>query len=781
MKILKVIHGYPPYYSAGSEVYSQVLAHGLADNHEIQIFTRHENSFLPDFYYSTVLDYLDPRVLLHLINIPLTKYRYKFINKEVDERFRNVLEEFKPDLVHFGHLNHLSLSLPSITSELKIPSVFTLHDFWLICPRGRFIQRNSKQILELCDGQEDKKCAKQCYSGYFTGDKDLLESDLSYWESWIASRMKYTRQIVNYIDHFIAPSKFLLKKFTQDFSVPKEKISYLDYGFNLDRLKNRKRVVEPEFVFGYIGTHTPEKGIDLLLKAFAHGNIDARLRIWGVERAETKELIEIAAQFPIKAKNNIEWMGSYRNENIVEDVFNKVDAIVVPSIWGENSPLVIHEAQQVKVPVITSNYGGMAEYVNDGVNGLLFEHRNFMSLSAKMKLLAQDTVLYKGLAKKGYLYSDDGQIPSIELHLKEMERIYREVTRLRNISVALKPGPWRITFDTNPDYCNYACVMCECFSPYSKVKEDKKAKGIKPKIMPIKTIRKVIQEAAGTPLREIIPSTMGEPLMYKNFDEIINLCHEFGLKLNLTTNGSFVIKGAKKWAELLVPVLSDIKISWNGATKETHEKIMRDSKWENVTENLKTFLNVRDNYFNNTGKTCSVTLQLTFLETNLPEIYDLTKMAIELGIDRIKGHHLWAHFEEIKHLSMRRSPEAIKRWNSEVEKIYELKDKMLLPNGKKIKLENFTILNVDATEDLAPGGACPFLGKEAWVNPEGKFSPCCAPDELRNQLGNFGNVNETKLEEIWQGTMYKNLQKNYLNYNLCKTCNMRKPLVNQVN
>ena len=110
-----------------------------------------------------------------------------------------------------------------------------------------------------------------------------------------------------------------------------------------------------------------------------------------------------------------------------------------------------------------------------------------------------------------------------------------------------------------------------------------------------------------------------------------------------------MIKGAKKWAELLVPVLSDIKISWNGATKETHEKIMIDSKWENVTENLKTFLNVRDNYFNNTGKTCSVTLHLTFLETNLPEIYDLTKMAIELGIDRIKGHHLWAHFEEIKH------------------------------------------------------------------------------------------------------------------------------------
>ena len=80
MKILKVIHGYPPYYSAGSEVYSQILAHELADNHEVQVFARDENSFLPDFHYSTVLDNSDPRILLHLINIPTTKYRYKFIN-----------------------------------------------------------------------------------------------------------------------------------------------------------------------------------------------------------------------------------------------------------------------------------------------------------------------------------------------------------------------------------------------------------------------------------------------------------------------------------------------------------------------------------------------------------------------------------------------------------------------------------------------------------------------------------------------------------------------------
>ena len=777
MKILKVIHGYPPYYSAGSEVYSQILAHELADNHEVQVFARDENSFLPDFHYCTVLDNSDPRILLHLINIPTTKYRYKFINEEVNIRFETIIDHFKPDLIHFGHLNHLSISLPEIASKQCIPVVFTLHDFWLMCPRGRFIQRNSKELLKLCDGQEDKKCTTECYRGYFTGDMEFLNSEITYWNHWVATRMNHTKKIVDYVDHFIAPSKFLMNKFVRDFNIPHTKISYLDYGFDLNRLKNRNRLPEEDFVFGYIGTHTPEKGIDLLLKAFSKLPIKTKLRIWGTQSQETKALKSIADQFPQKIKDKIEWMGSYKNENIVTEVFNKLDTIIVPSIWGENSPLVIHEAEHLRIPVITADYGGMAEYVRDGVNGLLFKHRDVESLSEKMENLAVDKKLYIKLSQNGYLYSNDGNIPSINEHTRQLEKVYFDIATSKNKLVSAKPGPWRITFDTNPDYCNYACVMCECFSTYSKVKEDKKAKGIKPKIMPIETIRKVIKEAAGTPLREIIPSTMGEPLMYKNFDEIITICHEYGLKLNLTTNGSFPIKGAKKWSELLVPILSDIKISWNGATKETHEKIMIGSKWEVVTKNLKTFLDERDNYFYTTNKRCSVTLQLTFLESNLLELHVIVKMAIELGVDRVKGHHLWAHFEEIKDLSMRRDEAAINRWNTEVKKVYELRDNMLLPNGQKIILENFTVLSKEGVEDLAPGGPCPFLGKEAWVNPEGKFSPCCAPDDLRKKLGNFGNVNEVKLEDIWQSSEYKSLQKNYFNHELCKTCNMRKPLI----
>ena len=52
MRILQVIHGYPLRYNAGSEVYTQALAQALAERHEVRVFTRQENAFLPEYAVS---------------------------------------------------------------------------------------------------------------------------------------------------------------------------------------------------------------------------------------------------------------------------------------------------------------------------------------------------------------------------------------------------------------------------------------------------------------------------------------------------------------------------------------------------------------------------------------------------------------------------------------------------------------------------------------------------------------------------------------------------------
>lgn len=339
-----------------------------------------------------------------------------------------------------------------------------------------------------------------------------------------------------------------------------------------------------------------------------------------------------------------------------------------------------------------------------------------------------------------------------------------------------RPGPWRITFDTNPDDCNLSCIMCEDHSPFSHTRRERIAAGIPKRRMPLDLIKKILAEAEGTSLREIVPSTMGEPLVYKHFEDIIALCHQYHIKLNLTTNGTFPRKGVEAWANLLVPITSDVKVSWNGASKAVQEKIMLGTRWEKVLDNLKNFIAIRNAYAEKGGNYCQVTLQLTFLETNVHELSDIVQLGIDLGVDRIKGHHLWAHFTEIKSLSMRRSPEAISRWNQAVIQAQTVANSQRLPNGKRIKLDNITILDEQAQHDLAPGGLCPFLGQEAWVATDGRFSPCCAPDKERRQLGDFGSLANKTMDEIWHSPLYQTLRQNYLQHDVCKGCNMRKPI-----
>ena len=778
MRILKVIHGYPMRYNAGSEVYSQTLCQGLAERHEMHVFTREENPFAPDFRLRTESDADDPRVTLHVVNNPRFKDRYRAAG--VDRCFAEVLDQLQPHLVHIGHLNHLSTSLTREAAKREVPIIYTLHDYWLMCPRGQFMQmfpEDPNNLWAACDGQEDRKCAVRCYARYFSGAPDEGEADVAYWTDWVGRRMRHVREMAELIDLFIAPARYLRDRFRDDFALPERKLVYLDYGFARRRMMGRNRTPGEPFTFGYIGTHIPAKGVHDLIRAFGILRGDAHLRIWGRPSGqETAALKEMASSLSQSAYRRIEWMSEYKNQNIVHDVFDRCDAIVVPSVWVENSPLVIHEAQQARIPVITADAGGMGEYVHHEVNGLLFEHRSSASLARQMQRFVNAPELADELGTRGYLYSETGDVPDIETHVRQVEALYDNVLKRRDTAhVPPQKGPWRITFDTNPDTCNLRCIMCEEHSPHSPLQDQRRAEGRPRRLMPIEVIERVVADAAPHGLKEIIPSTMGEPLLYDQFEDIIALCERYGVRLNLTTNGTFPRLGASKWAERIVPVTSDVKISWNGATSATNEAIMLGSRWETVLDNVRDFIAIRDAHAADGGNRCRVTFQLTFLEANIGELADTVRLAIDLGVDRVKGHHLWVHFEEIENQSMRRDPAAIRRWNEAVLKAREAAMEHTLPNGQHILLENIFPLDEDAVDDLAPGGPCPFLGQEAWISAMGRFDPCCAPDAQRRTLGEFGNLQEQGLMEIWNGDAYRQLMATYRNRQLCLGCNMRKP------
>ena len=780
MRVLKVIHGYPMRYNAGSEVYSQTLCHALAEaGHEVHVFTREEDPFRVDFALRSERDPDDERIHIHLVNHARSRDRYR--HAELDSAFARVLDEVRPDVVHIGHLNHLSTSLVQEAARRELPIVYTLHDYWLMCPRGQFMQmfpEDPQDLWAACDGQEDRKCAQRCYSRYFSGAPAEHEHDIAHWEDWVRRRMAHVREVAELVDVFLAPARYLLDRYQTEFGLPASKLQYLDYGFDRARLTGRQRTPGEPFTFGYIGTHIPAKGVHHLIQAFGQLTGEPRLRVWGRERGQnTAALKAMARALPDHARERIAWLPEYKNQHIVRDVFNKVDAIVVPSVWVENSPLVIHEAQQARVPVITARAGGMAEYVHHEVNGLLFKHRDPASLVQQMQRLVDDPKLASRLGERGYLFDPSGDVPSVEDHVTEVERVY-EAALGRRDSARVPPsqGPWRITFDTNPDDCNLKCIMCEEHSVHSTLQVERRAAGRPPRRMDVDLIRRVLEDSRGTGLKEIIPSTMGEPLIFKDFEQILDLCREHGVLLNLTTNGTFPRLGARAWAERIVPVTSDTKISWNGATAATQEQIMVGTRWDEVLDNVKTFIEVRDAHAAAGGNRCRVTFQLTFLQANVHELAEIVRLAAQLGVDRVKGHHLWAHFDAIEGQSMRRSAASIARWNEAVRAAQEVVETTPLPNGERVLLDNLFELDPSATGDLAPGGPCPFLGQEAWVSAEGRFNPCCAPDAERRTLGEFGDLNHQSIQQIWHGERYQALRSSYRNRALCLGCNMRKPV-----
>lgn len=429
MKILKVIHGYPMLYNAGSEVYSQTICHALAERgHDVHVFTREEDAFRPDGSLRQDVDHDQASIRVHLVNNPRHRDRYRL--SVIDQRFAELLDQIKPDVVHIGHLNHLSTSLVYEAKRRKLPVVYTLHDYWLMCPRGQFMQMHSgdDNLWAACDGQQNRKCATQCYARYFSGAQDEFEQDVAYWENWVGRRMAHVRDVVDQVDLFISPSRYLKSRYETDFGLPKPKSIYLDYGFDRSRIADRQRTVDEPFTFGYIGTHIPAKGIHQLIQAFGQLKGDCQLRIWGRDRGQdSRALRAIANTLPIEKQAHIHWMPEYKNQQITKDVFDKTDAIVTPSIWVENSPLVIHEAQQARVPVITADAGGMGEYVQHEVNGLLYEHRDVSSLSQQMQRLVDAPEWARQLGQRGYLFSDDGQIPDIQSHVVDLEEQYKRV------------------------------------------------------------------------------------------------------------------------------------------------------------------------------------------------------------------------------------------------------------------------------------------------------------------------------------------------------------------
>ena len=234
----------------------------------------------------------------------------------------------------------------------------------------------------------------------------------------IKNRNKYMQNLLNDIDILISPSRFLRDQYVK-FGVPSKNIIVSDYGMDTDSVTKIKRRSSGKISFGFLGTFMPSKGLHVLVEAFKNiPSQKAVLKIYGYAPNQYHYDYLQLIKSKIDGKENIELMGRYSVSQI-PTILRSIDVLVIPSIWWENSPLTIHEAFMAGIPVITSNIGGMAELVSDGINGLHFAVEDDQDLYQKLATFIEKPELVESMS------INTPAIKSISANVKELIEIYR--------------------------------------------------------------------------------------------------------------------------------------------------------------------------------------------------------------------------------------------------------------------------------------------------------------------------------------------------------------------
>lgn len=453
MRIAHVIHGFPPRDNAGAETYTSKLALAQARSEQVCVFHRIGDRDIDE--YALKRETRDGLDIWHINNnlAACKSFEETYTNPPVAEAFCRFLDTVRPDVVHIGHLTLLSTLIIEELSRRGVPTVMTLHDYWLICPRGQLIDGN----LDICADPANAPCDKcqglqlgitdtsrkafniyKKIAGALHISENFLRKPLrrlyrqaaklgggNNFARRIERRREHMKSICEKVDLLVAPSKFLRERFIE-FGVPPQRIIYSDYGFDTSPFRDFERRPSEKIRFGFAGSIIPSKGLHVLLEAFR--GIDAaraELNVFGgfaqyYEFDDYSDKIKTLAGIP-----GVNMRGRYRAHRIA-DVFSEIDVLVVPSIWYENSPLSIHEAFMSGAPVIASNAGGMAELVRHEKSGLLFKLGDAESLRRALKEIVEGGTpiekLQKGLP----------EVKTIEDDAADMIKRYSGL--LRNIS-----------------------------------------------------------------------------------------------------------------------------------------------------------------------------------------------------------------------------------------------------------------------------------------------------------------------------------------------------------
>lgn len=307
---------------------------------------------------------------------------------------------------HLHHYWRVGLDLVAELMAARPDAVFvmTLHEMLAICIRdGQMLKTRGR---ELCRQESPLECIA-CFP------QETLER--------LAFRKATMLSVLRRFDHLVYPSAFIRDRYEawglkgRPGSVVENFLG--DAAMATPRLAGDAAVLAPRF--GYFGTATPYKGLDILLRALPlalRADPAVTLTIFGAEAADTLKMFPDLAGVIEQAGPALTFAGRYDSADAIA-LMRDVGWVVVPSIWWENSPVVIQEAKRAGTPLIVADIGGMAEKVTPGVDGLHFRRGSPVDLARAMTEAAVP-------ARRAALAASLGDTPGRSEFLAALDRAF---------------------------------------------------------------------------------------------------------------------------------------------------------------------------------------------------------------------------------------------------------------------------------------------------------------------------------------------------------------------
>jgi glycosyltransferase involved in cell wall biosynthesis/GT2 family glycosyltransferase len=377
-RVVHLVHGWPPFQHAGTELYAYWLARQQRTTHDVAVYVRGADLARA---HGEAVELFDDGVRVRLVTNNFTArnpFRRNAIRDRLIERdFARFLKTERPELLHIHHLAGHAFSLANVAKRLGIPIVLQIQDWWFLCARVNLFDRDGNR----CTGPSAAKCARCATLTKIA--PAVVTNRLMH-----AVRRSAARSAIAACDAFISGSQAIHDDYVRAGVIPRSKpFHVIPYGVSIDVPSAPRAPVQRPIRFGYVGSISPHKGVHTAVDAMR--GIDpsqASLHVWGDVRAFPDYIDDLMTRID---GASVTFEGRFR-EDEKPRVFASMDVLLVPSIGLESFGLAAREAMTCGVPVIASAGGALSEMFTPGQCGELFPAGDAAALHQILRRMADD-------------------------------------------------------------------------------------------------------------------------------------------------------------------------------------------------------------------------------------------------------------------------------------------------------------------------------------------------------------------------------------------------------